>query len=215
MQPNHRHDQVEPAPGALEPLRRTLGIHPDCLPATPARSVGGMRSRGLVLKRLAVGLALVVLVAFWTWALLFASKESVNKIDDRDWAARALSICEAANEARAELADLRRVDPEDQAMMRERADIVDRATDIVEQMLDDVVAVTPDDEKGRAIVPDWEADYRTYIGNRRDFANELRRGENPPFREAEVEGVPISERIGTFAADNEMKACEPPRDVVL
>ena len=43
---------------------------------------------------------------------------------------------------------------------------------------------TPTDEKGRAIVPDWEADYRTYLQNRRDFADELRGGENVPFREA-------------------------------
>ncbi len=86
--------------------------------------------------------------------------------------------------ARAELADFRRVDPDDAAMLDERADIVDRATDIVEQMVDDVVAVEPTDEKGRAIVPDWEADYRTYLQNRRDFADELRGGENVPFREA-------------------------------
>ncbi len=99
-------------------------------------------------------------------------------------------------------------------MLDERADIVDRATDIVEQMVDDVVAVAPTDEKGRAIVPDWEADYRTYLQNRRDFADELRGGENVPFREAAYEGVPISERIGTFAADNEMESCAPPRDSV-
>ena len=98
--------------------------------------------------------------------------------------ARAETICQAANERRAELADFRRVDPDDAAMLEERADIVDRATDIVEQMVDDVVAVTPTDEKGRAIVPDWEADYRTYLQNRRDFAEELRGGENVPFREA-------------------------------
>ena len=115
--------------------------------------------------------------------------------------------------ARAELADFRRVDPDDAAMLDERADIVDRATDIVEQMVDDVVAVTPTDEKGRAIVPDWEADYRTYLQNRRDFAEELRGGENVPFREAAFQGVPISERIETFAADNEMESCAPPRDL--
>ena len=82
-------------------------------------------------------------------------------------------------------------------------------------MVDDVVAVEPTDDKGRAIVPDWEADYRTYLQNRRDFADELRGGDNVPFREAEIEGVPISERIATFAADNEMESCAPPRDVSL
>jgi hypothetical protein len=174
-----------------------------------------MRSRGVVLKRSAIGMALLVLVAFWTYARFFASKESVNKIGDRGWAARAETICQAANERRAELADFRRVDPDDPAMLAERADIVDRATDIVEQMVDDVVAVAPTDEKGRAIVPDWEADYRTYLQNRRDFAEQLRGGENVPFREAAYQGVPISERIETFASDNDMESCAPPRDLSI
>ena len=174
-----------------------------------------MRSRGRLVSRVAIGLALVALVAFWTYALFFASKEAVNKIGDREWAARAETICRQANEARGELTDLRRVDPDDVEMLRERADIVDRATDIVEQMVDDVVAVEPTDEKGRAIVPDWEAEYRIYLQNRRDFADELRAGENVPFREAETGGVPISERISTFAGDNEMASCSPPRDVSL
>jgi hypothetical protein len=174
-----------------------------------------MRARGLVLKRLAVGLALVVFVTFWTYALFFASKEAVNKFGDREWAARAETICKVSNETREELADLRRVDPENVAMLRERADLVDRATDIIEQMVDDVVAVEPTDVKGREIVPDWEADYRTYLQNRRDFADQLRSGDNVPFRESAFEGVPISERIGTFAGDNDMASCAPPRDIVL
>ena len=173
-----------------------------------------MRTRGQVLSRVAVAFALVALVSFWTYALFFASKESVNKIGDREWAARAETICREANEARGELTDLRRVDPDDVEMLRERADIVDRATDILERMVDDVVAVRPDDEKGRAIVPDWEADYRTYLENRRVFAEELRDGENVPFREAELEGVPISERIESFAVDNEMRSCAPPREAL-
>ena len=32
-------------------------------------------------------------VAFWMWALFFASKEAVNRIDDRAWAERAEAIC--------------------------------------------------------------------------------------------------------------------------
>ena len=39
--------------------------------------------------RLLFGLAMIGFVAFWVWALFFASKEAVNKIDDRAWAARA------------------------------------------------------------------------------------------------------------------------------
>ena len=191
-----------------------MRVHPDCLPVVATRNVGGMGSRGFVLKRLAVGLAVLARVAFWTYALFFASKESINRIGDREWAARAETICEDANVRREALADPRRVDPDDDAMLRERADIVDGATDIIEQMVDDVVAVEPTDEKGLAIVPDWEADYRTYLQNRRDFADDLRGGENVPFREAEIEGIPISERIEAFAGDNDMESCAPPREAL-
>ena len=65
-----------------------------------------------------------------------------------------------------------------------------------------------------AIVPDWIADYRVYIENRRAFAEKLRSSTRRPFfAETEVEGVPISERIGKFARENEMKACQPPLDL--
>lgn len=166
------------------------------------------------------GLAVVVVcfAAFWTWALFFASKEAVNKIDDRAWAARAEQICREANDARLALSDYRTIVGDDDAvvadLVRERADIVDRATDIVEAMLDDVVAVPPADEKGRAIVPQWEAEYRAYIAGRRTYAADLRAtGENLAFYEPGSEGVPISERLETFAGDNEMPACAPPRDL--
>jgi hypothetical protein len=160
-------------------------------------------------------LAVVVLLfaAFWIWALFFASKEAVNKIGDRAWAARAQAICERATEERLELADYRSIVDAGPELIRERASIVDASTDVLERMLDDLVAVEPTDEKGRAIIPQWEEDYRTYLQDRRNYADQLRdSGENLPFYETEV-GIPISERIETFAGDNEMPACAPPRDL--
>ena len=80
-------------------------------------------------------------------------------------------------------------------------------------MLDDVVAVEPTDPKGIEIVPLWEADYRVYIQDRYRYAEQLRAsGENLPFYET-AQGIPISERIETFAGDNDMPACAPPRDL--
>lgn len=168
--------------------------------------------------RVVLALLFAGFVAFWTWALFFASKEAVNKIDDRAWAERAELICADANEARLELSDYRSIVDVDEAEMaaliRERADIVDRATDVIERMLDDIVAVPPADEKGRAIVPQWEAEYRAYIAGRRTYADDLRAtGENIPFYEPGADGIPVSERLETFAGDNEMPSCAPPRDL--
>lgn len=171
------------------------------------------RGRRVTVAGVLIVALLLGFVSFWTWALFFASKESINRIDDRAWAARAAEICDRANAERDELADFRRIDPDDAEMMRERAELIDRSTDIVERMLDDVVSVAPSDPKGAEIVPMWEADYRTYIQNRRDYADITRAGANEPFRQARAGSVPISERIQRFAVDNDMRSCAPPRDL--
>ncbi|MEJ7799993.1 MAG: hypothetical protein WKF60_05695 [Ilumatobacter sp.] len=164
--------------------------------------------------RLGISLLIVVFATFWTWALFFASKEAVNRIDDRAWADRAELICRDAKDSLIELADFREIRDAGPDMIVERAAIVDTATDVLDRMLDDVVAVTPTDQKGREIVPMWEAEYRIYLQDRRNFADQLRAsGENLAFYETAGGGIPLSERIETFAGDNDMPACAPPRDL--
>jgi hypothetical protein len=172
------------------------------LPGSPKRSVW----------RIPLIMMLTAFAVFWVWALFFASKEAVNKIDDRAWAERAEGICAAAEEQRLALASDVRFDPDDPAMLIAHADLVDRATDIVEQMLDDVVAVQPTDDKGAEIVPLWEADYRTFIENRRAYTARLREGRAEEFTETAVDGIPISDKVETFAGDNEMPSCSPPHE---
>jgi hypothetical protein len=166
------------------------------------------------LVRLVLGVVVAGFAAFWIWALFFASKEAVNRVDDREWAERAQGICEEAEAERFELADFRRLDEPTPELIRERAEIVDESTRILATMLDRIEAVPPADEKGQAIVPQWIDEYRTYLQDRRDYADRLREtGENQAFYETEADGLPISERLETFAGDNEMPACAPPRDL--
>jgi hypothetical protein len=150
---------------------------------------------------------------FWVWALFFASKEAINKIEDVAWTARAESICAEASERREALADFRRIDPNDAAMLAERGDLIDRTTDILEVMLNQVMSAPLTGDKAQAIVPLWAEEYRTYIGNRRVYAAEVRNGSNDVFREAEAGGIPISQRLTVFANDNKMTSCAPPRDL--
>ena len=77
-------------------------------------------------------------------------------------------------------------------------------------MLDEVVAVAPNDDKGADLVPLWEHDYRTHIADRRRFADELREGDNVAFTETAVDRIPLSDKLSVFAADNEMPSCAPP-----
>ena len=169
-------------------------------------------TRGALWRLVGVA-AIFAFAGFWIWALFFSSKEAVNRIGDRAWAVRVEEICVDADAARQALADYRRVDEDDPAMLAERGDLIDRVTDGIERMLDDVVAVDPTDAKGRAIVPLWEADYRTYLEDRRLFADGLRSGRNEPFQETAVDGIPVSAKLEVFAGDNEMPTCAPPHDL--
>lgn len=154
--------------------------------------------------------ALIVgFVVFWTWALFFASKTAVNKIEDRAWAERAEAICVEYD------VQIRALEAERSPDLAVRADLVVESTDLLTAMLDEVVAVEPTDEKGQAIVPAWEADYRTLLEDRYRYAERLRDGENVAFTETAVDGVPITERIETFAADNLMATCGPPRGSII
>lgn len=174
---------------------------------TPARETRSILTRTLAL----IGFG--VFATFWIWALFFASKEGVNRVEDRAWVESAQSICETAADERTALANYTRLDEGGAELIRQRADIVDEATDTLERMLNSLEALPLTGEKGQAIIPLWIDEYRTYLGDRRNYAAQLREsGENLPFYET-ANQIPISERLATFAADNEMPACKPPLDL--
>ncbi len=149
----------------------------------------------------------------WVYALFFASKEAVNKIGDEEWTARADARCLVAKNERLALADYRMITDPSTGGLDARAALVDRATDTIENMLRDLRASEPTDAKGQALIPLWLADYDTYVADRRAYAEQLRRGDNSPFAESTFEGLPLGERISTFAGDNRMRNCVTPVDL--
>ena len=154
------------------------------------------------------------IAAMWVYAFGFASRESFNRIGDDAWKARSEAHCQVAENERFELEDLTAMNPEDVDALKKKADIVEKATDSLERAIDKIAQDTPSDAKGKELVPQWISDYRKYIENRRDFITALRTSDRRPFfAETEVEGVPISERIGKFARENDMKTCQPPLDL--
>jgi hypothetical protein len=163
--------------------------------------------------RVFIGTAISLLGIMWVYALFFASKESINQIGDQAWQQRAESICNETAVARKELADYRLITEMGPDALSERADIVDKATAMLVDMLNQLAASTPKDAKGAELVPLWIADYRTYIADRNAYSQMLRSGVNNAFAETMIEGLPLSEKIATFAADNYMVSCKPPRDL--
>ena len=164
--------------------------------------------------RIALSVICGLIAAMWVYAFIFAPRESINKIGDDAWKARSQAACMEAENQRFSMQDLSKMDPKDVTALKKKADLVDRATDSLEAAINKIAKDVPSDAKGKAIVPAWIADYRTYIKDRRAFAVALRTATRRPyFAETEVEGVPISERIGKFARENDMKACQPPLDL--
>lgn len=165
--------------------------------------------------RILLGLISGIIAAFWVWALFFPPKESVARLEDQSWVARATPICEAANRARNELADSRRIEDVGDGALALRADLIDRATDIVEQMVDELGAVAPTGSDDAALLETWIGYYRQLILDRRDYTEVLRAGDNPPFPESTIDGAPISEYINDFTVANRMKACSTPADLAV
>lgn len=150
----------------------------------------------------------------WVYAFGFASRESFNRIGDDAWKARSEARCLIAENERFALQDLGKMNANDTAALKKKADIVETATDSLERAINDIAMDSPTDAKGQELVPQWISDYRIYIQNRRQFIDKLRTASTRPFfSETEVEGVPISERIGKFARENDMRTCQPPLDL--
>lgn len=156
------------------------------------------------------------IAAFWIWALFFPqTKQSVAKLDDEAWTVRAEQICRTANIERDGLADLRRIDEVGEGALDQRADLIDRATDIIEKMVSDIVAQQPENPTDVALVESWTGYYRQWIADRRVYTDVLRAGDNPPFAESMVDGSPISEYINDFTVANRMKPCSAPTDLAV
>lgn len=177
---------------------------------------GSHVSKRTIAVRILLGVISFGIAAFWVWALFFPqTKQSVAKLDDEDWTVRAEQICRNANLERDELADLRRIDEVGDGALAERADLIDRATDIIDKMVTDIVAQRPTGATDAALVDSWSAYYRQWIEDRRAYTEVLRTGENPPFAESMVDGSPISEYINDFTIANRMKPCSAPTDLAV
>jgi hypothetical protein len=162
-----------------------------------------------------ISIAVLGIAAMWVYALVFASRDGLYRVDDDAWRENAQEICEAAQQKRIELADTSEgviTDPTPE-QMRRRADLVDQATGILEDMLDEVVAYPLTEPRDIALQDTWEGHYRTLIEDRREYTAQLRAGVNEQFTETVVGGGPVTNVVTDFTSGNDIKACGPPADM--
>jgi len=155
------------------------------------------------------------IAVFWIYAFFFASKQGVNVLEDKAWTVRADEICDNANLERDKLIDLRRIDSVGGDALAERADIIDKATVIIQKMLDDVTAQVPTGAEDAKLSQRWREIYQSWINARIDYTAVLRTGENAPFAESMLEGSPESDYINDFTTNNRMTSCAAPMDLAV
>ncbi len=167
--------------------------------------------------RWSIGRVLAVLVSaglvvFWIWIFSGApARPNPDRLDDRAYVARAEARCQQLLDDLGELPG-----PGEFDSAEHRADVLDEANALVTQMVDDLEADAPTTGDDAVRTGGWIADWRTYLADRADYAERLRRDPDSKLLisvNAELQD-PVDKTIQIFADDvNEMPACATPGDV--
>jgi hypothetical protein len=164
----------------------------------------------------AIGASVLMMVVMWVYAFGFASKKGLYRVDSDAWRSNAQTVCSVAQTERAALANTQGgliTNPTDD-QLRQHADLVDDATDILQRMVDDVVAFPVETSRDRDIIVAWEGHYRTLIADRRAYTDRARSLDWAPYSETLLEtGGPVSNIITDFTSGNDVKACAPPGEL--
>jgi hypothetical protein len=154
------------------------------------------------------------------WAYVFIGRPTtiyhdVYVMTTPGWRGRANAICDDANTRRIALADTSggRIDHPTPEQMRERADLVDRATDILQQMVTDLAAIPVTGDKDAHRVETFEKYYGIVIADRRDYTAALREGRMQPYLETAIAGGPVSNVVTDFTSANGIAHCAPPGEL--
>lgn len=170
----------------------------------PKRKLSGKQ----IAARAGVLIGILFCLFMWVYAFGFADDKPLAQVDDSSWSERAKGICEVRN-------DLLDVNAEATILASDGTphDVgvaVRKATDIIEDALDEVLAVRPTSARDVRLVNEWESLYRTYISDRRDVETRLLAGEAVELNETTLNGSPVSLTIGDFTKHNRMEACSAP-----
>jgi hypothetical protein len=172
--------------------------------------------------KVVLGVLCALMAAMWFYYFVtyvrHGSDPGIYQLEDTTWREKAGPICQSAQDERALLVDKTEgyIDNPTPEQMTQRADIVDKATDIVEKMLDDIVAIPVATDRDRELLRIFEENYRIVIGDRRRYTASLRAGNLVPYTETVVAGGPVTNVVADFTAGvkgNDVPACTPPGEL--
>ena len=169
------------------------------------------------LRRFGVAAVVVSFVAIWGYVMyltFFVGRaEPRDRMDDRRFAAAAEETC-AESVAVFESLPF----ANETGSPEERADLLDEGTDELEVMVTRLEGLVPPRDADEAVaVERWLEDYRTFVQDRREYAEAQRDPSNErydqPFAVTDRGGFQIDVLIDDFAGINYMTSCETPNDV--
>ncbi len=146
----------------------------------------------------------------WIYALFFYDPGlMIDQLADRTFPRKAEQICATA---RKQIATLPTADQTKDPV--DRADTVDRANDYLRDMTGALSPLVPEGQ-GRITtgIHEWIADWNTYIADRQEYADALRKDPSTRFSETRKGNRQISLAINAFAQVNRMESCAVPGDV--
>ncbi len=160
----------------------------------------------------------LVVAAMWVFYFFFATDKGVYQIEDASWRPQALKVCLAVDTRRSALEDTSGgyIAHPTREQMLERADIVDTATAMLDQMITDLVAIPVDNDNDRTRLQVFEDNYRIIIKDRRRYTAALREFKLEPYTETVVGGGPVSNVVLDFTAGvkgNDIPLCSPPGEL--
>jgi hypothetical protein len=163
------------------------------------------------MRRAALAVAVLGMLAMWGYVVYLAvgpgRQAPPDRLDDTTFAVEAQAVCRAALDDVARLPSAIEADDE-----VERAAIVVAANERFAEMLDDLAAIQPDGDEGE-VVEAWLTDWRTYLGDRADYADALATDPEAQLLVTAKDREQITEYLDAFAADNRMPSCGTPIDV--
>jgi len=168
--------------------------------------------------KLVIVLCCAIVASMWVYYFVFATNEGVYQVQDKSWRVAAQQVCVAASLEREALADTSGgylANPTNEQMLQ-RADIVDNATDILDQMVTDLAAIPVDNDKDATRVAFFVENYRIVLSDRRRYTAGLRSFELEPYNETAVGGGPVSNVVLDFTAGvkgNAVPECSPPGEL--
>jgi hypothetical protein len=178
-------------------------------------TIAPIEKRSKTWVRLLLATVCLLIAAMWVYAFVFAPKQGVYFVTDKAWRQSADQICNSAQQRRLALADTAEgyIANPTKEQMTQRADVVDKATDILDAMLDDVEALplTPAPDRERVAI--FLKYYRVINDDRRAYTTRLRNFELEPYRETLVNKEPVSNIVITFTTGNALPHCLPPGEL--